>query len=125
MATRLDGFYYVQFAGILTPGDMWGQGVLFLKDGRVYGGDSLSMFVGEYKDENGVVTASAMIYPMNVAYTSITGGVENRPWDLPDIRGPLSSAAGPLDENLEVELTGQRYDTHQAITLRLKRMMTF
>jgi hypothetical protein len=124
MSNRLDGFYWAGYQG-LSPDGTWGQGVLFIKDGQIYGGDSMSLFVGTFEDKGGVLTAQVRVHPMNVPYTSVTGGLEDVPWEVPDIRGKLPSAEGALPEVFEVELDAERYDTHQAITVRLKRLRIF
>ena len=49
MATRLDGFYYARYEG-MNPDGTAGQGVVVLKDGKVYGGDSASCFVGFFEE---------------------------------------------------------------------------
>lgn len=74
MATRLDGFYYARWQGANDQG-FWGQGVVFLKDGKVYGGDSQSCFLGEYDDQGSVLVARVRIFPLVESYRSVTGAM--------------------------------------------------
>jgi hypothetical protein len=46
---RFDGFYVARYEGLNDNGST-GFGVLFLKNGMVYGGDSQSAFMGDFKD---------------------------------------------------------------------------
>jgi hypothetical protein len=45
---RFDGFYAAWYEGLSDNGSA-GFGVLFLKNGMVYGGDSQSAFMGDFK----------------------------------------------------------------------------
>ncbi len=120
MASRLDGFYYARWEG-LNPDGLWGQGVVFLKDGNVFGGDSQSCFRGEYEDHGDMLVARVRIFPLVDAYKSVTGHVETKPWDLPDIRGSVQK--GDLPVNVEARLDSQRYEPeHQAVSLFLQRI---
>jgi hypothetical protein len=119
MATRFDGFYIVRYEG-LTEDGRWGFGTLLIKDGKIYGGDSMSWFLGEFNDEGKVVTARVKIFPMmEGGYNSVTG-FEDKPWDLPDIRGSVEE--GILLPNIHVTLDGQRYDKQRAVTVNLWRI---
>ena len=59
---------------------------------------------------------------MSGPYHSITD-LEDAPWDLPDIRGPVPLGELPVD--VELVLDGERYDTHHAVTIRLQRRAVF
>jgi hypothetical protein len=121
MPTRLDGFYVARYEG-LNADARWGFGTLTLREGKVYGGDSLSLFMGEYEDGGDVVTARVKVFPLAGAYHSVTD-VDSKPWDLPDIRGNIPK--GFLLPNFEVRLDGQRYDTHNAVSVTLWRIVGF
>jgi hypothetical protein len=119
MPTRFDGFYIVRYEGLIEDGK-WGFGTLTLKDGKMYGGDSLSCFMGEFIDGGKVATARARIFPiMQGGYESVTG-FENKPWDIPDIRGVVPE--GVLPPNVHVTLDGQRYDKQAAVIFDLWRV---
>jgi len=118
MSGRLDGYYVARYEGLNDDG-RWGFGVIFLKDGKVYGGDSLSAFMGEFEDGGNVMTARVKVFPLAGAYHSVTD-YDNNPWALPDIRGTV--AEGPLPPNVELQLFGQRYDTHHAVSVQLWRI---
>ena len=95
-----------------------------MKDGKIYGGDNLALFVGEYEDLGTEVCARVKVVPMNVQYVSVGGTLEKDAWELPDIRGKVP--AGELPENVEALLDSQRYaPTHQAMTVRIKRLNSF
>lgn len=121
MPGRLDGYYLARYEG-LNDDSRWGFGHVFLKDGLVYGGDGLSAFVGEFTDGGNVMTARVKVFPLACAYHSITG-YDDKPWSLPDIRGAV--AEGPLPPNVELRLDGQRYDTHHAMSVMLRRVAIF
>lgn len=119
MSNRLDGFYIVRYEGLSDDGG-WGFGTLTIRDAKIYGGDSLSWFLGECTDEGTVITARIKIFPMiEGGYNSVTG-FEDKPWDLPDIRGPIPEGILPAD--ISVSLDGQRYDTQRAVTVTLWRV---
>src|SRR5207237_6322278 len=88
MPTRLDGFYCAQWAG-LNPSGGSGQGVAFVKDGKVYGGDHVSFFLGTFEDHGNVVTARVGVFPLGGPYRSVTGVVDAAPWNLTDIKGAV------------------------------------
>lgn len=124
MATRLDGFYYARYEGLNAEGTA-GQGVVVLRDGKAYGGDSSSCFVGIYEEtESRVVVARVGVYPLNGAYQSVTG-FEERPYDLTEIRGRQPLPEGELPPDVEMHLDAERYDKHLAISLYLKRLIRF
>ncbi len=51
---------------------------------------------------------------------AVTGDIETKPWDLPDIRGTITE--GELPEHVEATLDSQRYEPeHQAVSLYLQR----
>jgi hypothetical protein len=50
VATRFDGFYIVRYEGLSEDGK-WGFGTLVVKDGKIYGGDSLSWLWVSWKTE--------------------------------------------------------------------------
>jgi hypothetical protein len=118
MPTRFDGFYIVRYEG-LDADARYGYGVMFLKDGKVYGGDNLSCFMGEFEDHGNVLAARVTIFLIASPFQSMTD-VDEKPWDLPDIRGDVPQ--GDLPENLVVELFGKRHDTHQAMNIQLQRI---
>jgi hypothetical protein len=123
MSIRFDGFYYARYEG-LNEGGGAGKGVVFLRDGRIYGGDGMSCFLGEYEDAGNTIIARVKIYPLGETYRAITGDVVNAQWDLDDIRGAVP--AGALPQDVLLRLNAQRYlPTHHAITLDLKRISTF
>jgi hypothetical protein len=122
MPTRFDGFYYAAWEG-LNPGGGAGQGVAFVTDGRVYGGDHVSFFLGTFEDHGGMVTARVGVFPLNGAYRSVTGVVDDSPWDVSDIRGTLPR--GTLPTNVEVQLDGERADSHAPISARFIRILEF
>jgi hypothetical protein len=53
MPNRLDGFHWAGYQG-LNGDEAWGQGVLFIKDGQIYGGDSMSLFLGTFEEPRAV-----------------------------------------------------------------------
>lgn len=122
MSTRFDGFYYAQWQG-LNPGGGAGQGVAFVKDGRVYGGDHVSFFLGSFEDQGGAVTARVGVFPLHDAYRSVTGVIDDAPWEISDIRGTVPR--GALHINVEVHLNGERVDSHAAISARFIRILEF
>ena len=75
MGDRVNGFYYARWEG-LFPQRLWGHGVVFLKDGRVYGGDSQSCFTGEYQDHGDELIASVSVFPLSQAYSALPGECE-------------------------------------------------
>ncbi|HTV54293.1 MAG TPA: hypothetical protein VMI06_05195, partial [Terriglobia bacterium] len=107
MGGRFDGFYYARWEG-LNPDGRWGLGVVMLKDGKIYGGDSHSCFIGEFEDHGNEVVARAHIFPLQESYVSVTGDIEQRPWDLPDIRATTTQGNLPL--NVQLALDSQRYN---------------
>ena len=122
MQSRLDGFYFVQWEG-LNPGGGAGQGVAFVKGGRVYGGDHLTFFIGEFEDHDVLVTAKVGVFPLQGAYRSVTGVVDDAPWDISDIRGRVPGGALPI--NVEVQLDAERADSHARISVRFTRILEF
>jgi len=122
MPTRFDGFYYARWEG-LNPGGGAGQGVAFVKDGRVYGGDHVSFFLGTFEDQGGAVTARVGVFPLNGAYRSVTGVVDDSPWEVSDIRGAVPLGALPM--NIEVQLDGERADSHAPISACFIRILEF
>jgi T3SS negative regulator,GrlR len=123
MPTRFDGFYFAAYEG-LNEDARFGRGVVVLKDGRIFGGDSLSCFVGTFVEANGVMTANVKVVPFDEHGYASVGGFINGPWELPDIRGPVPQE--PMPPNVEIKLEGQRYaPTHHAISLRLVRLVAF
>jgi len=121
MPTRFDGFYYAEWQGLNATGGA-GQGVAFVKDGRVYGGDHASFFLGAFEDHGNLLTAKVGVFPLGGAYRSVTG-VDEAPWDVDDIRGAVPR--GPLPTNVEVQLDAERADNHAAIRVRLIRIVEF
>ena len=117
-AGRFDGFYVARYEG-LNDDARYGFGVAFLKEGKVYGGDHLSWFMGEFQDEGSVATARVKVFPITGGYHSVTD-FDDKPWALPDIRANVPE--GPLPPNLELKLDGQRYDTHHAVSIQLWRI---
>lgn len=118
MPTRFDGFYIARYEGLdadATPG----YGVMFLKDGKIYGGDNLSCFLGEFEDNEKVVVARVKVFLIASPFQSITD-VDDKPWDLPDIHGDVPQ--GVLPTNLVVEMFGHRQDTHQDMRVELQRI---
>jgi hypothetical protein len=85
MSGRLDSYYLARHENLNGDG-RWGFGVIFLKDGKVYGGDSLSAFMGEFEDGVNIMTARVKGFPLAGAYHSVTD-YDDKPWALPDIRG--------------------------------------
>jgi hypothetical protein len=69
---RANGFCYARWEG-LPPESLWGHGVVFLKDGRIYGGDSQACFTGEYQDHGDALIACVKILPLNQAYSAVIG----------------------------------------------------
>jgi hypothetical protein len=121
MPNRFDGFYVVRYEG-LNYDARYGFGVMTLKDGRVFGGDSLRYFAGKFVDGGNTLTADMRIFPVTGPYHSVTD-LDDKPWELPDIRGAVPQGELPLD--VELTLDGQRYDTHHAVTILLKRLAVF
>lgn len=119
MPTRFDGFYIVRYEGLNAEETNAGYGVIFLKDGKLYGGDNLSCFLGEYEDHGHAVVARVKVFFIASPSASITD-IDKKPWDLPDIRGDVQD--GDLPENLVIELFGQRQDTHQDMRVELQRI---
>jgi hypothetical protein len=72
MGDRVNGFYYARWEG-LYPQRLWGHGVVFLKDGRVYGGDSQTCFAGEYQDHGDELIARVSLFPLSQAYSAASG----------------------------------------------------
>jgi hypothetical protein len=122
MATRLDGFYYARYEGMNEDGSA-GQGVVVLKDGKVYGGDSTSCFVGAFEEQNRVVVARVGIYPLWGAYQSV--GFEDRANDLIEIRARLPLPEGELASDVDMHLDAEPYDKRLAISLYVKRLIRF
>jgi hypothetical protein len=120
--TQFDGFYYAQWEG-LNPGGGAGQGVAFVKDGRVYGGDHLSFFFGTFEDRGGIVTARVGVFPLSGPYRSVTGVIDDSPWDVSDIQGTVPRGALPMD--VEIQLDGERADSHARISARFIRILEF
>ncbi len=118
MPTRFDGFYIVRYEG-LDADTKPGYGVMFLKDGKIYGGDNLSCFLGEFEDKGKAVVARVKVFLIASPFQSITD-VDDKPWDLPDIHGDV--AQGVLPTDVVVELFGQRHDTHQDMRVELQRI---
>jgi hypothetical protein len=122
MPTRFDGFYAARYEG-LNDGGTSGLGVVLLKDGRIYGGDSASVFMGEFDDGGRRITARVNIAPLAGEYRAVTGVVDE-PWSLPDIQGTVPD--GPLPLNCEIRLDGERYfPSHHAVSITLWRIATF
>jgi hypothetical protein len=94
MATRLDGFYLADWVGLNQDGAA-GGGVVFVKDGTVYGGDHVTCFVGKLSEVGGYVVAQVTVFPRAEAYRSVTG-IENKPWELPDIRSSQKLPEGAI-----------------------------
>lgn len=120
MPTRFDGFYIARYEGLdAEPEVAPGYGVMFLKDGKVYGGDNLSCFLGEFEDHETTVVARVRVFLIASPFQS-PKDVEDKPWDLPDIRGDVPP--GVLPPELVVVLFGQRHDTHQTMRVELQRI---
>jgi hypothetical protein len=118
MPTRFDGFYIARYEGL--DGDATaGYGVMFLKDSKVYGGDNLSCFLGEFEDHDNAVVARVNVFLIASPFQSIKD-VDDKPWDLPDIRGDVPP--GVLPSDVVIELFGQRHDTHQRMRVELQRI---
>ena len=122
MATRLDGFYFARYEG-MNEDVAAGQGVVMLKDGKVYGGDSASCFVGAFEERNRVVVARVGIYPLWGAYQS--GGFEDRVNELIEIRGRIPLPEGELPSNVDMHLDAEPHDKCLAISLYVKRLIRF
>jgi hypothetical protein len=76
--------------------------------------------MGELEDRGKVAIARAKIFPMmDGGYESVTG-FENKPWDVPDIRGAVPE--GSLPPNIHMTLDGQRYDKQRAVAFDLWRI---
>ena len=118
MPTRFDGFYIARYEG-LDADEKPGYGVMFLKDGKIYGGDNLSCFLGEFEDNGTVVVARVKVFLIASPSQSMTD-VDDKPWDLPDIHGDVPE--GVLPTNVVVEMFGQRHDTHQDMRVELQRI---
>lgn len=116
----LNGCYVARYEGLGESGRQ-GIGVVFLRDGNVMGNDNLSCFVGHYQIDGEIVTAKVKVFPLVGPYFSVTG-LDDKPWDLPDIRGKLPKST---EGAIEVQLDGERYDTHQAISIYLRRIVGF
>ena len=109
MPTRFDGFYIARYQG-LDADAAAGYGVMFLKDGKVYGGDNLSCFLGEFEDNGNAVVARVKVFLITSPAHAMKD-LDDKPWDLPDVRGDVPQ--GVLPPDVVVELFGQRHDTHQ------------
>ncbi|MBV8450661.1 MAG: hypothetical protein JOZ29_00105, partial [Deltaproteobacteria bacterium] len=57
---RANGFYYARWEGLCSE-RLWGYGVVFLKDGKVYGGDNQACFTGEYQDHGDALIAHVKV----------------------------------------------------------------
>lgn len=68
MSARLDGSYVARYEG-LSEDARFGLGVIFLKDGKMYGGDSLSALIGDFEDHGNVVTARVKIFGWRACIT--------------------------------------------------------
>ncbi len=118
MPTRFDGFYIARYEG-LDAGAEAGYGVMFLKDGKVYGGDNLSCFLGEFEDHGNAVVARVKVF-LIASPARAMKDLDDKPWDLPDVRGDVPQ--GVLPPDVVVELFGQRHDTHQDMRVELQRI---
>ena len=72
MRGKVNGFHYARWEG-LPPERLWGCGVVFLKDGKVYGGDSQTCFTGEYQDHGDALIARVSVFPLSQAYSALLG----------------------------------------------------
>jgi hypothetical protein len=70
MGDRVNGFYYARWEGLYLE-RLWGHGVVFLKDGRVYGGDSQTCFTGEYQDHGDALIARVSVFSLSQAYSAL------------------------------------------------------
>jgi hypothetical protein len=77
MRGKANGFYYARWEG-LHPEKLWGYGVVFLKDGRVYGGDNQACFTGEYQDHGDAMIARVRVFPLGQAYSAVTDQPEEK-----------------------------------------------
>jgi hypothetical protein len=118
MPTRFDGFYIARYQGLDADVEA-GYGVMFLKDGKVYGGDNLSCFLGEFEDNGNALVARVKVFLIASPAHAMTD-LDDKPWDLPDVRGDVPQ--GVIPPNVVVELFGQRHDTHQDMRVELQRI---
>ena len=123
MSTRLDGFYYAYYEGFDDTGAA-GQGVVMLRDGKVYGGDCAVCFVGTYEEQNHTAVVRVGVHPLSSGYHPMNG-FDDRPYELTEIRAahPLPEAELPMA--VEMQLDVERSDTHLASSLYLKRLIRF
>ncbi len=118
MPTRFDGFYIARYQGLDAEAEA-GYGVMFLKDGKFYGGDNLSCFLGEFEDHGSTLVARVKVFLIAGPAPAMTD-LDAKPWDLPDVHGDVPQGDLPL--NVVVELFGQRQDTHQDMRVELQRI---
>ena len=77
MRGKVNGFHYARWEGLPSE-RLWGYGVVFLKDGKVYGGDSQTCFTGEYQDHGDELIARVRLFPLGRAYSVATGQHKER-----------------------------------------------
>ncbi len=114
MATRFDGFYYARWEGLDPGGRFWrGQGTALLKDGKIFGGDNVEYFLGEYRivegeeGEQDTILVNVQIFRLVDAHESVTGNIETKLYELSDIKGQIPK--GPLPLRVHARLDSQPY----------------
>ena len=77
MGDRVNGFYYARWEA-LYPESLCGHGVIFLKEGTVFGGDSQACFAGEYEGHGDEMIARVKIFSPDQAYSAVGGQLEEK-----------------------------------------------
>jgi hypothetical protein len=81
LGIMVNGFYSVNFK--LPDEEDSGGGVVFLLNGKIYGGDTSYSYQGEYKSDEAVLTAAIYVSPFNEFLKSIFSDFEES--SLPEV----------------------------------------